>query len=132
MTRLPGLDPEVLEDLRRREASTSEGNRARRTRNPWADAATVEIVERWPCKDCGAMVGVTQEAITAFAVMNAHLVTSGQRPIDKSKAIPCARCKRTDDERRSRAPASSRPAQQQIAGLDAKRPSEMPARKGRL
>lgn len=128
MTRLPGLDPEVLEDLRRREASTGEGNRTRRARNPWADAATVEIVQHWPCKRCSELVGVTQEAVTALAILNGQLAVSGRPLIPTGETIACDTCKRADDEREAK---RRRPhAQRQIAGFE--RPSGMrPARKGR-
>lgn len=98
MTRLPGLDPEALADLRAREASTGDRSRSRRAVNPFAAAATVEFVEHWPCRGgCGTMVGATQEATTALAVLNARLVTQRQAPIAKAKVLWCPTCKARDD-----------------------------------
>ena len=117
MTHYPGLDPEVLADLRARERAGDDRTRSRRARNPWADAARVEFVEHWPCaKGCGAKVGITAETAEAFAIMNAHAVTTGQRPIAKVNAIPCETCKRADDAAEQ---ARRRPHEQRtIAGLE--------------
>jgi hypothetical protein len=117
MTRFPGLDPEILADLRAREQSVDDRARHRRVRNPWADAARVVFVEHWPCaKGCGAMVGITQEAVTALTILNGQLAVERQRPIAKAQAVPCEVCKRADDAAEQ---ARRRPHEQRtIAGLE--------------
>lgn len=126
MTRLPGLDPEDLATLRAH-AREDGATRSRRARNPFSDAARVEHVEQWPCRRCGRMVGVTQEAVTALAIANAELVTRGDRPVAKQHVVWCSPgCKRKDDELEQ---ARRRPHEQREIGFDDKRPTT--AGKGR-
>lgn len=132
MTRFPGLDPEVLADLRDRERSAHDLTRARRARNPFADAAKVEHVEHWPCRGgCGAMIGVTAETCEAFAILSAERVRRGDRPLAKAQAVWCPDCKCRDEElaqaQRDGERARRRPHQQTAMILE--RPDE--AGKGR-
>lgn len=130
MTRYPGygdsdFDPEVLADLRFRDAS--EGDRTRSRSAVYAPAA---IVEHWPCrKRCGAMVGVTEVALDAFEANNRRLVQMRLQPMAKHEVMWCPDCKRRDDElaalqRGARGPGS----QTEIAGAAPReeRPSWMP------
>lgn len=121
--RLPGLDPEVLADLRRREASERDRTRSspvtcdcghhvrshdastgrcddcdceefeRAAGGSWSAPA---IAERWPCSGCNALVEMTSEAIELHAMFNRQLERRGERPL--AKRIPCATCKRADEE----------------------------------
>lgn len=114
MTRPYGLDPEVLADLRRREASERDPSRARRDPTDWTPPV---IVEHWPCRGgCGQMVGVTREAIDALATGNALLAKRREPPISKAKVVWCPDCKRRDDElaamEREAAAAKRRPHEQ--------------------
>lgn len=115
MTRFPGLDPEDLATLRAHQREPG-ATRSRRARNPFADAATVEHVEHWPCRGgCGRMIGVTAEGVEAFAIANAELAVRGERPVAKAQVMWCPDCKRRDDEL---AQAQRRPHQQQhMAGM---------------
>lgn len=91
MTRIPGLDPEVLADLRAREASTRDPRRTRP--DGWVPPA---IVEHWPCRGCGVLVGMTREAIDLHAIFNRQLVKRGDQPLTRRGL--CSDCKRKDDE----------------------------------
>lgn len=93
MTRLPGLDPEVLADLRAREASESDRDRSRETAQPFGDSLPVE---HWPCRGCGTLVGIPQAALDAHAAMDRLARKRDGRPL--AKTIPCEACKRKDDE----------------------------------
>jgi len=107
------LDPEVLADLRRREASERDPSRSR-SEAAWSPPA---IVERWPCTGCNALVGMTRDAIELHAMFNRQLERRGERPL--AKRIPCPDCKRRDEELVA---AQRRPHEQrEIAGLDAGR-----------
>lgn len=124
MTRFPGLDPEVIADLRRREATEGDRDRTRSAALAFGDPLPVE---HWPCRGgCGRMVGVPQAAIDVFAMMQQRAGGT----LSKAKVMWCQECKRRDDEL---AQAQRRPhEQQQIAGLDTERPSGMrQAGKGR-
>lgn len=110
MTRLPGLDPEVLADLRRREASERDPSRTRSDPSAWTEPA---IVEHWPCrKGCGAMVGVTREAVDTLATANRMLASRREQPIAKAKVMWCPECKARDDELARMETAARRPMKQ--------------------
>jgi hypothetical protein len=117
--RLPGLDPEVLADLRRREASERDPSRSRETSQAFGVAT---VVEHWPCRGgCNMMVGVTQAAVDAFATLNAQLVRRREQPMAKGKVVWCPACKLRDDEiaamQRQREVAARRPQQQTELGI---------------
>lgn len=124
--RIPGLDPEVLADLRARERSERDPSRTSSHSDPyaWTEPA---IVEHWPCRGgCGAMIGVTREAVDALATSNAMLAKKREAPIAKGKVVWCPDCKRADDEL---AAAQRRPHKQtEMAGVNTndERPSGMP------
>lgn len=110
MTRLPGLDPEVLADLRAREASENDRDRMRETALAFGDPAPIE---HWPCRGCGAMVGIPQAALDAHAALDRLARKRDGRPL--ARTIPCDACKRKDDELVA---AQRRPHEQRtIAGL---------------
>lgn len=96
MTRQPGLDPEVIDDLRRREASERDPSRSRRDPSAWTPP---EIVEHWPCRGgCGQLVGVTREAVEAREGANRRLAARREQPIAKDKIMWCPACKKRDDD----------------------------------
>lgn len=125
VTRPPGLDPEVLADLRRRDASEHDRSRSAlvccddcrhhvRAHDPATGRcdecgceeyvrgggptwSTPAIAERWPCTGCNALVEMTPEALDVWGQMNRQLAGRGQRPLPRR--IPCASCKAKDDER---------------------------------
>lgn len=108
--RPPGLDPEVLADLRAREASERDPTRSRSDPTAWTAPA---IVEHWPCRGgCGAMIGVTREAVEALASSNAMLARRRDQPIAKSKVMWCPECKRRDDELAAMQREARRPSRQ--------------------
>jgi hypothetical protein len=110
MARLPGLDPEVLADLRLREQSERDPSRSRVDPTAWTEPA---IVEHWPCRGgCGTMVGVTREAIDALASSNAMLARRREAPIAKTKVVWCPPCKRRDDELAAMQREARRPMRQ--------------------
>lgn len=109
--RIPGLDPEVLADLRAREAS--ERDRTRTRPDGWVAPA---IVEHWPCRGCGALVGMTRDAIDLHAVFNRELVRRREQPLTKRGL--CPDCKRKDDEL---AAAQRRPHEQTEMQLNRRR-----------
>lgn len=84
MTRDQTTDPEILADLRHREASERDHTR---TCEP-----AHGIVEHWPCVQCHAMVGVGQLALDVREVCNRQLQRTGQALIPK-RAM-CDACKR--------------------------------------
>jgi hypothetical protein len=126
MARLPGLDPEVLADLRARDASERDRTRSAlvccdrcehhvRDHDQASGACDVHgcecqefergggptwsppaIVERWPCTGCNTLVEVTQEAIDLHAMFNRQLARQGKQPL--ARRIPCAACKARDEE----------------------------------
>lgn len=109
MTRFPDRDPEVLADLRARQAS--EGDRSRTRPDGWVPPA---IVERWPCTGCNALVDMPRGAIELHAMFNRQLARRGERPLPKR--IPCPSCKARDEDL---AHAQRRPHEQRtIAGLE--------------
>ena len=111
MTRLPGLDPEGLADLRRREASEGDRTRTRETAQAFGDPAPVE---HWPCRGCGTLVGIPQAALDAFEALDRIARKRDGRPL--ARTIPCEACKRKDD---ALVQAQRRPHEQRtIAGLE--------------
>lgn len=92
MTRFPD-DPEVLADLRRREASDGDRGRSRNDPGAWRPPA---VVEQWPCGGCGQLVGMTRDAIDTWAMFNRQLQARRDRPLPKRGQCPA--CKRRDDE----------------------------------
>lgn len=93
MTRDPIADPEVIADLRRRDASDRDRSRSRNDPTAWVAPA---IVERWPCTGCSALVDMTRDAIELHAMFNRQLERRGERAL--AKRIPCPDCKRRDEE----------------------------------
>lgn len=91
MTRDPITDPEVLADLRRRNESERDTTRTRP--GAWTRPA---IVEHWPCKGCGVMVGMTRDAIELHAMFNRQLERRRESPL--SERALCPDCKRRDEE----------------------------------
>lgn len=80
MTRLPGLDPEVLADLRAREASEGDRDRSRETALAFGDPTPVE---HWPCRGCPAMVGMTRDALELHDMFNRQLWRRRQPQLPK-------------------------------------------------
>jgi hypothetical protein len=137
MNRPPGLDPEVLADLRHREASERDRSRSslvtckcghhvrshdgttglcsqcaceefeRAAGGSWSPPP---IVDRWPCTGCNTLVDMTSEVIEMHAMFSRQLERSGGRPL--AKRIPCPDCKRRDDELRAMEREAKRPMQQ--------------------
>lgn len=148
----PDRDPEVLADLRFRDASERDPDRSSRVtcecthRADAHDSTTGRcnecgcqeyeraaaltwsppvIVERWPCTGCNALVDMPRDAIEVHERFSRQLQRRGQPPL--VRRIPCERCKRREE-----AQEQSRPHEQRrIAGLDNERQGESPARKGR-
>jgi len=109
MPRLPGLDPEILADLRRREASEGDRSRSRET----ARAFDPSPVEHWPCRcGCGAMVPVPQAALDTLAIMNAALARRREAPLSKAKIALCDECRRRDEDLAAMQREAQRPRQQ--------------------
>ena len=143
MTRPPGLDPEVLADLRFRDASQRDRTRSALTdcddcgdhvklhdcnvgpcsapgcecqefiRGGGPRWSPPVIAERWPCSNCGALVDITPEAIETHAKLSAELVRNGERPL--AKRIPCSKCKALEHEARI---AARQPHEQREMPLD--------------
>lgn len=90
MTRDPITDPEVLADLRRRNESERDT-----TRTPLLDPRDAHV-ERWPCRGCNTMVGVTAVEIALHAMFNRQLAARREAPLTK-RAL-CPDCKRRDEE----------------------------------
>src|SRR5689334_9979099 len=129
VTRDFATDPEIAADLIRRARSERDPNRTREPANPFGAPA---IVEHWPCRGgCGAMVGVTREAIEALEVHNRQLLAQRESPISKAKVMWCPRCKARDDElrrmQRETGEAARRPREQlgMQLGERTERPSGM-------
>lgn len=120
MTRFPGLDPEVLADLREREASEGDRGRSRETALAFGDPTPVE---HWPCRGCGVLVGIPQAALDAHAAMDRLARRRDGRPL--AKTIPCDECKRKDDELEQ---ARRRPHEQRKIPLGNKQPTPPSAR----
>lgn len=95
MTRDFATDPEVLADLRTRESSERDSSRSREARYDWRPAA---IVEHWRCKGCGALVGVTRQAVETREVFNARLKSRGEAELAKDKIVFCPSCKAGDED----------------------------------
>lgn len=141
MNRPPGLDPEVLADLRHREDSEHDRSRsslvscecghhvrshngngacdecaceefARAAGGGWSPPA---IAERWPCTGCNALVELTADAIEMHAMFNRQLARRGERPLPKR--IPCPDCKRRDDDLRVMEREARRPMKQTELGV---------------
>lgn len=49
-------------------------------------------VEHWPCRECGAMVGVTRSAIQAADMFDQWLRARREKPIDRAHTMFCAPC----------------------------------------
>ncbi len=49
-------------------------------------------VERWPCRECSSMVGVTKSALEAAAVFDAELKRRSEKQLDRSHAMFCTTC----------------------------------------
>jgi hypothetical protein len=120
-------DPEVIADLRHRDASERDHTRSALVAcddcghhvrdhdsnvGPCSKCACTEfvrkggpmgwrppvIVERWPCTSCNALVDMPLDAIEQHAAFNRLLAKRGDRPL--AKRIPCGDCKRREDEER--------------------------------
>lgn len=145
-------DPEVLADLRHREASERDRSRSalvccdgckHHVRDhdsnvgPCSECDCQEfersggprwsppvIVERWPCTGCNALVEMTSEALETHAQLSSQLERMGERPL--ARRIPCTSCKAREDEL---ARARRRPHEQsqlrEVAPAE-ERPSWMP------
>jgi len=121
MTRLPGLDPEVLADLRFRDDSERDRTRSSLVccddckhhvrdhdcsvgpcrkcecqefvRGGGPSWSPPAIVEHWPCRGgCNAMVGVTREAVDARNAGNAMLARRREKPIGRHEVVWCDDC----------------------------------------
>jgi len=109
MLRVPGLDPEVLADLRRREASEGDRTRSRET----ALAFDPTPVEHWPCRSgCGAMVPVPQAALDTLAIMNGALARRREPPLSKAKIALCDECRQRDEDLAAMQREARRPMRQ--------------------
>lgn len=96
MTRYPGYtdeitDPEVLADLRKRDASERDRGRTRPLN--WSPPV---FVEHWPCKGCSAMVGMTRDALDIHTMFNRQLAARRDQPLPKRGL--CDECKRRDED----------------------------------
>ncbi len=84
-----GLDPEVLADLRLREATERDATRSREMPKYVAP----RIVERVPCRArCGQLADWTDEAEQAFETFNRALAAKADAPLDKTKIAFCSAC----------------------------------------
>lgn len=82
-------DPEVVADIRFREASTRDRSRSGEAR--WQ---APEIVDRVPCRArCGSLVDWTEEAEERFAIFNRQLKRKMEAPLDKTKIVFCDGCR---------------------------------------
>jgi hypothetical protein len=84
-------DPEVAAERRERDRHAGRDDDGKAPRKPHADA----VVEEWPCR-CGVLVGVTQYAIEIWEQCNGMLAKQRKPPL--TRTMPCAACKRADDE----------------------------------
>lgn len=106
-------DPEVLDDLRRRNESERDTMRSREARNPFTAGP---VAEHWPCRGgCSRMIGVDASDVENLAIANRKLVARRERPIGKHEVMWCPDCKRADDETRA---AQRRPHEQREMPLD--------------
>lgn len=93
------LDPEVLADIRHRQASEGDSERTREAANPFGSPAD-PIVEHWPCRGgCGRMIGVSKSDLDLLEIANRKLVARREAPIAKAQVMWCPGCKREHDER---------------------------------
>lgn len=148
-----GLDPEVLADLRTRDASERDRTRGslvtcacghhvrahdaitgrcdqcdcedfdRGAGPSWSPPA---ITERWPCTGCNELVNMTADAIELHAMFSRQLERRGDRPL--AKRIPCADCKRREDESEA---ARRRPHEQAEIPIASKAARDLGARSRR-
>lgn len=116
MTRLPGLSPEELADLRRREASERDTTRSREAQ-PWGDD---EVVEAWPCKGCSVMVAMTRGAIALHELFSRELAKRREAPLPRR--AQCFACRAREEElvrmEREAKEAARRPHEQREMPLD--------------
>jgi hypothetical protein len=96
MTRPFDTDPEVLADLRHREASERDRSRSRNDPAAWTPPA---IVEHWPCRTgCGAMVGVSQDAVDSRNMFNDRLARRREPAIQRNEVVRCGACTKRDED----------------------------------
>lgn len=94
-------DPEVVADVRLREATTRDATRGA----PTVIGGDRAIVAQWPCHaKCGRMVGVNSTTLEAWRVFNTQLRTAGpwshaqqrytgpEEPLDASAIVYCQLC----------------------------------------
>lgn len=110
----PGLSPEELADLRRREASTRDDTRSREAQ-PWGDD---EIAEAWPCKGCGVMVAMTKSAIALHDLFNRELMKRRESPLQRRGQCFACRDRQRDLERMEARAAARRPHEQREMPID--------------
>jgi hypothetical protein len=85
------VDPEVAADIAKRDASERDRTRKRDANYGWTKP--IEVAQ-WPCRGrCGAIVGVTQEAVDALATGNRRVEQLGQIPIEPAHCVFCADCR---------------------------------------
>lgn len=129
MTRYPGYteeitDPEVLADLQLRDAS--ERDRGRTRPLGWSPPV---FVEHWPCKGCGALVGMTKESLDVHAMFNRQLASKRESPLPKRGC--CDDCKTRDEDlarmQADAAAAARRPHEQKPLELGGDQAQERPS-----
>jgi hypothetical protein len=88
------LDPEVLADLRLREATLRDPTRTKRDQAVRWDPP--EVVTTWPCRNkaCQWPVDVTQSAIDSFNLFNAILVKRGEPALSTTEIVVCDECRK--------------------------------------
>lgn len=91
MTRDYPLDPEVAADLALRDRTERDTTRTRGDGTyDWRPPA---ILESWPCRGCGELVGMPAEAIDAARTCNRKLVAAGDKPLSKRELAVCEPCR---------------------------------------
>lgn len=91
------IDPEVLADIRLRDATTRDQTRSGEVR--WVPP---HIVDRVPCRNrCGSLVDWTEEAEDAFQKFNGMLAGKADAPLDKMQIMFCRRCRAEGEKKRA-------------------------------
>lgn len=89
------LDPEVVADMQKRDASERDRTRARSAvgfgGNAWTSP---KFVGKWRCAnpECAALVDITEEAFEALCTFNGKLRSDNQQPLDTNKIARCPEC----------------------------------------
>ena len=95
------LDPEVVADLKLREATLRDPTRTRR--DPTTRWDPPKIIGQWPCRNqaCRKPVDVTADAVEYFDMFNRMLAARGELPLESSLTVACTECRRLLEDHRA-------------------------------